>query len=226
MSEAVEKKGFKTMIIGLIIVVGLFLVGVGYLKLFKSRELAGNSQSSESEAAVEKQMPEQTKLRTFQIEAVNFSFSQPEIRVNQDDKVKIILTSKQGFHDWVVDEFETRTEQISEGKTATVEFVASKEGEFEFYCSVDGHRAMGMVGKLIVMSGEGQQAKAGDGCVITGCSSQICAEGEVITTCEYLPAYSCYAEARCERQSDGQCGWTETPALRECFAIYQTVPNQ
>lgn len=55
------------------------------------------------------------------------------------------------------------------------------------------------------------------GCIATGCSGQICAEEEVITTCEFLPEYACYKTARCERQSDGQCGWTSTPELVRCL---------
>ena len=55
------------------------------------------------------------------------------------------------------------------------------------------------------------------GCIVTGCSGQICSDEEVITTCEFLPEYSCYKTARCERQSDGQCCWTETAELKSCL---------
>ena len=36
------------------------------------------------------------------------------------------------------------------GEEQTITFVADKTGGFEFYCSVGNHRAMGMVGTLIV----------------------------------------------------------------------------
>ncbi len=55
------------------------------------------------------------------------------------------------------------------------------------------------------------------GCVITGCSSQICAEEETITTCEYKEEYACYASATCERQDNGECGWTMTVELQSCL---------
>lgn len=45
-------------------------------------------------------------------------------------------------------------------------------------------------------------------CIITGCSGQLCSDREVTTTCEYKPEYACYKSAKCERQSNGQCGWT------------------
>jgi hypothetical protein len=54
-------------------------------------------------------------------------------------------------------------------------------------------------------------------CIKTGCSGQVCADTEVITTCEWRPEYACYKRARCERQSDGKCGFTMTPELRACL---------
>ncbi|HSO38206.1 MAG TPA: hypothetical protein VLT33_37015 [Labilithrix sp.] len=55
-------------------------------------------------------------------------------------------------------------------------------------------------------------------CVKGGCSGQVCADHSVITTCEFRPEYGCYHAATCERQADGACGWTQTPALTSCIA--------
>jgi eight-cysteine-cluster-containing protein len=55
-------------------------------------------------------------------------------------------------------------------------------------------------------------------CRATGCSGQICADEDMFSTCEYRPEYACYQSATCERQTDGQCGWTPTPALQACLA--------
>jgi hypothetical protein len=55
-------------------------------------------------------------------------------------------------------------------------------------------------------------------CYIGGCSGQICSDQEgVASDCMYRPEYTCYKTATCERQSSGQCGWTETPALQACL---------
>ena len=54
-------------------------------------------------------------------------------------------------------------------------------------------------------------------CIKTGCSGQICSNKDVITTCEFLPEYACYQNARCERQSNGSCGWTMTQELKDCL---------
>lgn len=55
-------------------------------------------------------------------------------------------------------------------------------------------------------------------CFIGGCSSQVCSDKEgVITTCDYRPEYACFKTARCERQTNGACGWTMTPELAACL---------
>jgi hypothetical protein len=54
-------------------------------------------------------------------------------------------------------------------------------------------------------------------CMKTGCSSQVCSDQEVITTCEYRTEYECYKRAACERQRNGECGWTMTQELTECL---------
>jgi hypothetical protein len=54
-------------------------------------------------------------------------------------------------------------------------------------------------------------------CVRSGCSGQICAEKSMITTCDWRPEYACYQAAKCERQADGACGFTQTPALATCL---------
>lgn len=54
-------------------------------------------------------------------------------------------------------------------------------------------------------------------CMKTGCSRQICSDEEVITTCEFKPEYECYKRAACERQKNGECGFTQTPELAACL---------
>jgi hypothetical protein len=61
-------------------------------------------------------------------------------------------------------------------------------------------------------------SKTNKACIRTGCSGQVCADTEVITTCEWRPEYACYKGSRCERQADGKCGFTMTPELKACLA--------
>ena len=56
------------------------------------------------------------------------------------------------------------------------------------------------------------------GCFVGGCSSQLCTDDSgVASTCEYRADYACYRTAKCARQLNGQCGWTETPELKQCL---------
>ena len=54
-------------------------------------------------------------------------------------------------------------------------------------------------------------------CIKTGCSSQVCSDKEVITTCEWRREYECYRSARCERQASGECGFTPSRELTACL---------
>jgi hypothetical protein len=61
-----------------------------------------------------------------------------------------------------------------------------------------------------------------NGCAVAGCSQQLCVSEEeaptIVTTCEFRSEYMCYAEASCEPQADGKCGWTQTAELQRCLA--------
>jgi hypothetical protein len=54
-------------------------------------------------------------------------------------------------------------------------------------------------------------------CIKTGCSSQVCSDHTVMSTCEWKAEYACYQKAACERQADGNCGFTRTRELTACL---------
>ena len=88
--------------------------------------------------------------KVFNLSGVNFAFDVEEIRVQEGDTVTINFESAEGFHDWVVDEFDAATDKVRPGTPTSVTFVADTAGTYEYYCSVGNHRAEGMVGSLIV----------------------------------------------------------------------------
>jgi hypothetical protein len=56
-------------------------------------------------------------------------------------------------------------------------------------------------------------------CYVGGCSAQLCTDDPGrVSTCEWREQYACYRTAKCERQGNGTCGWTNTPALAACIA--------
>lgn len=95
-------------------------------------------------------------IKEFYITGKNFKFvvnevDNPDIKVKEGDIVKIEFSSTQGFHDFVIDELNAATEKVRpENGITSIEFIASKKGTFEYYCSVGEHRVNGMKGKFIV----------------------------------------------------------------------------
>jgi hypothetical protein len=63
------------------------------------------------------------------------------------------------------------------------------------------------------------------GCLVSGCSGQVCADQRWETTCEWLPHYACYQAANCGAfGADGSCGWEPTPELEACLAELDGAP--
>ncbi len=67
-------------------------------------------------------------------------------------------------------------------------------------------------------------------CVVSGCSGELCVEEgseQGISNCIYNPAFACYKNAMCERQTTGACGWTATRESEACFkAQIDALPNK
>lgn len=89
-------------------------------------------------------------VKEFTISAQNFSFLPSVMNVKKGDKVRIIFKNTFGFHDFKIDGLNIATKQTKAPYQEILEFTASKTGNFEYYCSVGSHRAMGMWGTLNV----------------------------------------------------------------------------
>lgn len=137
------------LIITLIAVVAVVLLGLVFFGGERTDMGVGNS-VTEGEGAVGEGETTAGAIKEFEVDGSNFEFSVKEIKVKKGDTVRIVFSVADGFHDWVIDEFEAKTAQLKTGESETIEFVADETGTFEYYCSVGEHRAMGMVGKLIV----------------------------------------------------------------------------
>ena len=112
-------------------------------------------------------------------------------------------------------------EQISEGAAAMTKSEGVIVAGYFAPVSGPGGRAQTLKAtKFYLLAGNqiGGQPPTTGRCFKTGCSSQVCADHDVITTCEFRPEYACYQKAACERQRNGECGFTETAELRACLA--------
>lgn len=78
----------------------------------------------------------------------------PDLVAQQGDKVQITLIKGDGMgipHDFAVPFLNAQTAKVMlKGQTTELVFETSDTGEFAYYCTVSGHREMGMEGKLIV----------------------------------------------------------------------------
>ncbi len=88
----------------------------------------------------------------------------PELVVNQGDTVRLtVINGDPVLHDLKIDAFDVYTGELLEAEqTVTVEFVADEAGEFDYYCSIPGHREIGMFGLLRVIASEDSPAAAAD----------------------------------------------------------------
>lgn len=85
----------------------------------------------------------------------------PTLKVKQGDLVEIHLSSGEGaLHDFVSDELKLHSAAFSAGKTAVLKFRADKAGSFTYYCSLPGHRQIGMEGLIEVTPLEGSASHA------------------------------------------------------------------
>lgn len=91
-----------------------------------------------------------TDAKEIIVEGSNYKFSPNKITVKKGEKTRIVLKNLEGTHDFKVDELNIAIRVIQTGEEDFVEFTADKIGQYEFYCSVDGHRQMGMKGTLVV----------------------------------------------------------------------------
>jgi len=96
-------------------------------------------------------------------------------------------------------------------------------GVFEPVCGGDGRNYINRCEAACAGVGVRQEGfceePPGRGCARAGCSGQLCVdEGvDIASTCEWRPVYVCYQEATCDRQPNGQCGFTPTHELVECL---------
>lgn len=76
----------------------------------------------------------------------------PELRVAENAVVAITVINDDGaIHDIAVPEFGAQSDQlVGKGAATTIVFRATKAGNFEYVCTIPGHRAAGMFGTLVV----------------------------------------------------------------------------
>lgn len=77
----------------------------------------------------------------------------PDLVVNLGDTVRLtVINGDPVLHDLTIDEFGVSTgELVEDEQTVTLEFIADQPGNFNYYCSIPGHRQIGMEGLIQVI---------------------------------------------------------------------------
>ncbi|MFN4140331.1 copper-containing nitrite reductase [Aestuariivirga sp.] len=86
----------------------------------------------------------------------------PTLMVHEGETVQITLINGEGAEKGVViDDFAACNNRVvARGASSTLAFRADKVGEFIYYCSVAGHRAAGMEGRIQVMPGTREEMQS------------------------------------------------------------------
>ena len=89
----------------------------------------------------------------------------PTLTAQVGDQVSLtVINGDPVLHDLAIDAFNVSTGELTDkDQQVTLNFVASQAGEFEYYCTVPGHREIGMHGLLVV---EGEAVAAADGAAV------------------------------------------------------------
>lgn len=138
--------------IGIIIIALLVIVG-GYF-LLRGNYQAPTLTSEKTEEKIE--TPPTTpapvsEITEISIVGTEFSFNPANISVKAGEKVKITFKNNgQAPHDLVFEGLGIGTKIIGGGQVDVVEFTAPSSGTYTFFCSVPGHRELGMEGTLKV----------------------------------------------------------------------------
>jgi len=97
---------------------------------------------------------------TIDIETVDLKFNPTEFSIAADTDVTVNLTNNGALpHDFTIDDPAVASGELAGGE-ATTFTLNLPEGEYEFYCSIPGHKEAGMVGTVTVVAGGGGGAAA------------------------------------------------------------------
>ena len=138
---------------GLWIVIGLFLAAAvaGFFFLRKPALAPTTTQASPTPGAGTTTTQTEGEVREITVEGDEYAFSPESITVLAGEKIRLTFKNMGNLpHNFAIDELGVSTKTIAGGNSDTIEFTAETTGTFAFYCSIAGHRQLGMEGELEV----------------------------------------------------------------------------
>lgn len=159
------KKLVGILVVALIIIGGVWWLNMEEEKDSDSKDDSASSQSDKSSAETkvsltinESDADPSSNTASEDVQDVNalelgsFYFSPNVLTFAPGSTVTLDLNNVEGFHDFVIDEFDVKTDTIAAGETERVTFTIpdNASGEYTFYCSIGNHREQGMEGTIVV----------------------------------------------------------------------------
>lgn len=137
-----------------LIIVIAFVAVIGAVAIFvTNRDAEGNSDihNGENDSDNSSNSSDDSEEFDIELEMRNFKYSDTLIEAAPGDVLKIKLVSEGGTHDFVIDQLDISSGEIFTGKSKIITIAIPDDfepGDYQFYCSISDHRAMGMVGTL------------------------------------------------------------------------------
>lgn len=120
------------------------------LKIGGTATVSGSSATPAAEASPATSTSGDSAVNTFDVSTVDIAFDPKELTIPAGTDVTIKVTNKGLLqHDFSMDDPKAASKLLNGGESDSVT-INLKSGEYQYYCSVPGHKEAGMVGKLIV----------------------------------------------------------------------------
>lgn len=106
-----------------------------------------------SDQQAQPEVDESFEGKTIHIRMNEYAFEPAVIELEQGEPVQLVVTNEGRIvHDMVIvdGQNEVRTPMLGAGESHTLVFTPSSSGRLETYCSVPGHKALGMIGEVQV----------------------------------------------------------------------------
>jgi nitrite reductase (NO-forming) len=99
--------------------------------------------------------PVQRSRADVRLTATEFAFSQPTLQVEPGQPVHLTLDNRGSIEHNLHVDGSSATLDARAGQSVAADFSFDQPGEFNFFCSIPGHKEAGMQGKLIVRGTDG-----------------------------------------------------------------------
>jgi nitrite reductase (NO-forming) len=127
------------------------LIGMAIVALLGFIPFAVGSMRTDAQEATPPQgTPAGTPVTELTVEMIDIAFDPDEFTIPANTDVTVHLPNRGVIpHDFNIDALDIRSGLVQPGEETTVT-INAPSGDYEYYCSVPGHREAGMVGTMHV----------------------------------------------------------------------------